>query len=187
MTLITADRARAVSVTVPSMPRLRLQPTGSGRTLLDGAWWPRSLDPGAELPGLVLAIEPLQGPVTRLLLHVHDWDRHPRRLAVAGRVLRIGYFASQPSGLLTAMCGRSGDRVDLLVIHPTTAASVVDAAMTVAATVGNQVHAQDIVHAVRRATPGESDRTGDSEGEDVWETEGGHLARSRRVGPGGHQ
>lgn len=37
----------------PSIPRLRIEPTGSRRTFLDGGWWPRSTDPLAELPGLV--------------------------------------------------------------------------------------------------------------------------------------
>jgi hypothetical protein len=41
---------------------------------------------------------------------------------VAGRIVRLGYFASQPTGLLTAVCG-SHDRVDLLVVPPDTAAA----------------------------------------------------------------
>jgi len=41
-------------------PRLRMEPTGSRHTLLDGAWWPRSTDLVAALPGLVLAIDRLR-------------------------------------------------------------------------------------------------------------------------------
>lgn len=38
----------------PSSPPLRMSPalTGSAPAPLDGAWWPRSRDPGAELPTL---------------------------------------------------------------------------------------------------------------------------------------
>jgi Family of unknown function (DUF5994) len=32
----------------PAEPRLRMQRDRSGRTLLDGGWWPRSADPAAE-------------------------------------------------------------------------------------------------------------------------------------------
>jgi len=138
------DRSVATSPTPPSTPRLRLESTGVRRTLLDGGWWPRSSDPVAELPGLVLAIDARRGPVTRLLLASGDWDGHPRRLDVAGRVVRLGYFVSQPAGLLTAMCGNR-DRVDLLVVPPDTAGDSAEAAMLVAATLGNLVHAQHIL------------------------------------------
>jgi uncharacterized protein DUF5994 len=138
------DRSVAISPTPPSTPRLRLEATGARRTLLDGGWWPRSTDPVAELPGLILAIDARRGPVTRLILAGAAWDSQPRRLNVAGRVVRLGYFVSQPAGLLTAVCGNR-DRVDLLVVPPDTADDAAEAAMLVAATVGNLVHAQDIL------------------------------------------
>lgn len=168
MTVQALRRLTAISESAPSMPRLRLEPTGSRRTLLDGGWWPRSTDPVAELPGVVLAIDTLRGPVTRLVLSAAGWAEHPRRLGVAGRVLQLGYFTSQPTALLTALCDR-GDRVDLLVIPPDTEASTADAAMVLAATTTNLVHAQHIVAAAAR--------TRDIEGgsEDVWETDGGRL------------
>jgi hypothetical protein len=157
------------SSTPPSTPRLRMESTGSRRTLLDGAWWPRSTDPVAELPGLVLAIDKLRGPVTRLVLAASGWDPHPRRLGVAGRVLRLGYFSSQPVSLLTAICGN--DRVDLLVVPPATAGGTADAAMILATTTTNLVHAQHILLAVSTPTTRPTDGTA----EDAWEAEGGHV------------
>lgn len=141
------DRTITTSPTPPSTPRLRLESTSARRTLLDGGWWPRSSDPTAELPGLILAIDARRGPVTRLLLSGNGWDSHPRRLRVAGRIVHLGYFVSQPADLLTAVCGAS-ERVDLLVVPPDTAADVADAAMLMAATVGNLTHAQDILHSL---------------------------------------
>jgi hypothetical protein len=138
------DRTVATSPTPPSTPRLRLESTGARHTLLDGGWWPRSTDPVAELPGLILAIDALHGPVTRLLLAPGDWDSHPRRLSVADRIVRLGYFVSQPTGLLTAVRGNR-ERVDLLVVAPNTAADTADSAMLVAASVGNLIHAQDLL------------------------------------------
>jgi hypothetical protein len=116
----TGNRMTTISLTTPSTPRLRMEPTGSRRTLLDGGWWPRSTDPVTELPGLVLAIDALRGPVTELVLAGDGWDSHPRRLGINGQVLRLGYFASQPTSLLTALCA-NGSRVDLLVVAPNTA------------------------------------------------------------------
>ncbi|MCW3840445.1 DUF5994 family protein [Micromonospora yasonensis] len=128
----------------PSTPRLRLEPTRSARTLLDGGWWPRSTDPLAELPGLVLAIDLLHGPIVRLLLNTETWDGNPRRLTIGGRVLRLGYFTSQPASLLTAIC-LNEDRVDLLVVPPDTPAHLAEAAMARAATAGNMVHTPQLL------------------------------------------
>jgi Family of unknown function (DUF5994) len=177
MTPNTPRRMTAISASAPSTPRLRMEPTGSRRTLLDGGWWPRSTDPVAELPGLVLAIDKLRGPVTRLVLSADGWDEHPRRLEVAGRVLRLGYFTSQPTALFTALCD-GGDRVDLLVVPPDTEAGTANAAMILAATTSNHVHAQHILVAAGTM------RTRDTEGvpEDVWETDGGHLRASNPAG-----
>ena len=164
-----AERAPIISLTPPSTPRLRMEATGSRRTLLDGAWWPRSTDPVAELPGLVLAIDKVRGPVTRLVLAAAGWNSHPRRLGVNGRVLRLGYFTSQPISLLTAICGN--ERVDLLVVPPHTASGTADAAMVLAATTNNLIHTQHILLAVSTPTP----RPVNGAAEDVWETEGGQI------------
>ena len=124
-------------------PRLLLDTTGAKNTLLDGAWWPRSTDPLAELPELVLAIDGVHEPVKRLILHAGEWAEQPMKLQVGERVIRIGYFASQPVSLLTAISGQS--RVDLLVIPPDTDPDAADEAMKLSTSAGNQVHAQDIL------------------------------------------
>lgn len=147
MTLTANDGRTVMSATEPSTPRLRLQP-GTGHELLDGGWWPRSTDPVAELPGLILVIDALHGPISRVMVHSNDWDSRPRRLAVGGRLVRIGYFTSQPAGLLTAVSGRAGARVDLAVVPPATDPETAETAMTLAATHGNRIHAQDIVSQV---------------------------------------
>src|SRR5690242_19450653 len=166
MTLPAAlNRMTTQSPTPPSIPRLRMEPTGSRRTLLDGGWWPRSTDPVAELPGLILAIDGLHGPVIHLVLAADGWDTHPRRLGMDGRVLRLGYFASQSASLLTALCA-NGDRVDLLVVAPGTAEETAQAAMDLAATAGNLVHAPDILATVGRSTP--ASEAVAAEAEAVW-------------------
>jgi hypothetical protein len=63
---------------------------------------------------------------------------------VAGRLIRLGYFASQPTALLIARCD-DGSRVDLLVIPPDTANPNAEAAMALAATASNRIHAQHLL------------------------------------------
>lgn len=174
MTLTANDGRTVFSATEPSTPRLRLQ-LGAAFELLDGGWWPRSADPVAEIPGLVLAIDALHGPISRLILHDSDWDSHPRRLAVAGRLVRVGYFSSQPVGLLTALAGRAGARVDLVVIPPDTAPDTAETAMRLAATSGNLIHAQSMVSTVVASRSSSGSRSAETAPEDVWETDGGRL------------
>jgi hypothetical protein len=63
--LSTTEREAAISPVPPARPRLVLQPDHAGPAPLDGGWWPRSADPAAELPGLVLALDRLHGRVTQ--------------------------------------------------------------------------------------------------------------------------
>src|SRR6266566_2161011 len=121
--LTTNERRTATSPAPPSRPRLRLQPDLSARTLLDGGWWPRSADPVAELPGLILAIDRRRGPITQIMLGRAGWDASRlHRLRVDGpagrRVVRLGWFETMPAGLLTATA-RAG-RTDLLTVPPPT-------------------------------------------------------------------
>jgi len=116
----TIESRSAISPTPPATPRLRLQPDRPTYTLLDGGWWPRSADPAAELPGLILALDERHGPVSRIMLGMADWDSsRPRRLRIDGpagrRVVRLGWFATMPAGLLTATSAR-GQRTDLLIV-----------------------------------------------------------------------
>lgn len=171
----------------PSTPRLRIEPTRTTRTLLDGGWWPRSTDPLAELPGLVLAIDLLHGPIVRLVLNADVWDGNPRRLAVDGRVVRVGYFASQPATLLTAIC-LNDDRVDLLVVPPQTPVGLAEAAMALAVTAGNLVRSPNLLAAAGTTSAA---RTGSAD-RHTWEGEGGRLrsdpdapSRPADAGPAG--
>ena len=89
-------------------PRLWLEAPGGSRPVVHGCWWPRSSDPAAELPGLVLALDELGGPVVRLRLSAAGWSRRPHDVEVAGRRVSVGYFSGQSTGLLTASCAGGG-------------------------------------------------------------------------------
>lgn len=167
--LTAAERRTTFSPTPPTTPRLQLRRASHRRTHLDGGWWPRSRDLVAELPGLVLAIDDLHGKVTRLVLPAEGWTSRPRRLGVDGRIIRIGYFHSQPVTLLTATCGNAGDRIDLLLIAPETPPELAHDALTLVSTTGNAVRSPHIlatVTALRRVRTDEADET-------TWDNDGG--------------
>lgn len=150
----TTERDATVGPAPPAGPRLLLRPEGSGAALLDGGWWPRSADPAAELPGLILALDKRHGRVTTLMVGTAGWDAsRPRRLRVDGptgsRVVRIGWFATMPAGLLTAIS--AGERTDLVTIPPHSSERDARAAMAQAANGGNRDHAPAILAAIRAA------------------------------------
>ena len=147
----TTEREVAISPVPPAEPRLLLQPGHAGPGPLDGGWWPRSADPAAELPGLVLALDKLYGRVTRVMLGAAGWNAgKPRRLRMSeagSRVVRLGWFATMPAGLLTAIHA-GGQRTDLVTIPPQTSEQDALAAMEQAARPGNREHAPAILAAI---------------------------------------
>ncbi|MBV1856354.1 DUF5994 family protein [Catellatospora tritici] len=120
--------------------RLRIEPTHTTAGMLDGGWWPHSTDPAEALPGLVLAIDPIRGPVVRFVLGAGGWNPHPEHIHVGGRRIEVAYSASQPASLLTARCA-GGRRVDLLVVAPCTPRDVAARSLLRAAQTGNRVAA----------------------------------------------
>jgi hypothetical protein len=152
--LTTTGRHRATSPAPPPRPRLRLQPDLSARTLLDGGWWPRSADPAAELPGLILAIDQRHGPVTQIMLGWAGWDAsRPARLRVdspaGSRVVRLGWYETMSAGLLTATA--PAGRTDLLTVPPHTSEPAAWAAMDQAAQAGNRTRAPALLATITTA------------------------------------
>ena len=127
----------------PGTALLRLETTHAREGILDGAWWPRSRDVGAELPALVAALTEHLGPVTRVGLDSSAWDELPTRLVVDGRVVHLDSF---PVGDDTVLVTRGDqDHFSLLVVPPGTAPDAARAAMTRALRADNATEAEQIL------------------------------------------
>jgi Family of unknown function (DUF5994) len=181
--MTTTDNQRATIVAAPpsSPPRLHLAPVRAGRAVLDGGWWPRSWDPVAELPGLILDLDASVGPIRHVLLNSDAWERRFRRLAVGSRVVRMGWFTSLDPALLIATTER-GDQIDLLVVPPGTARATARAAMARAADPADTTHAPAILATTPTALIAPPD---DVTPASVWDNEGGHPADARTPRPTG--
>ena len=102
----------------PGTALLRLETTHAREGMLDGAWWPRSRDIGAELPSLISALTEHLGPVTRVGLDGSAWDGLPTRVMVDGRVVHIDSF---PVGDDTVLVTRGDrDHFSLMLVPPDT-------------------------------------------------------------------
>ncbi|MFF4879449.1 DUF5994 family protein [Micromonospora sp. NPDC000668] len=168
----TTQRPTMIPPSPPSQPRLRLAPT-RGQAVVDGGWWPRSWDPVAELPGLVLALSERYGRIRHIMLNIHTWDSRIRRLTVGPDVVRIGWFDTLDPALLVATTGRD-DQVDLLVVPPATTPATAERALATAADPANLRHAPDILAA--GPTPQQATTTTGSDPYAVWDNEGGSAA-----------
>lgn len=127
----------------PGCALLRLETTQSREGVLDGAWWPRSRDIGAELPALLSALTSHLGPVTRVGLDTAAWEGLPTRIVVDDRVVRIDSF---PVGDDTVLITRGAQDVfSLLVIPPHTAPEAAHAAMAQAVRADNVTQAEQIL------------------------------------------
>ncbi|MER6032053.1 DUF5994 family protein [Streptomyces sp. NPDC001851] len=127
----------------PGTALLRLTTTHDREGIFDGAWWPRSRNPDAELPGLIAALTDRLGPVARVGLDQDAWDELPTRMTVDGLVVHID---SSVVGDGTALVTR-GDRdlFSLLVIPPDTPPPAARAAMAEAVRTGNLRQARQIL------------------------------------------
>jgi hypothetical protein len=172
--LTAAQRATMIPSSPPSQPRLVLASVRASRAVLDGGWWPRSWDPVAELPGLVLALSSRYGRIRNVILNNGAWDSRFRRLAVGTDVVRVGWFASLDTALLIATTDR-GDQLDLLVVPPDSTAAAAAQAMTTAADPTNVMRAPDIL----AAGPAPPSPIAGTDPSAVWDNEGGNTATGR--------
>ena len=148
MTAATSASTTAPPTRPPAPPGLRLQldPTMTGTGAVDGGWWPRSRDPDAELPGLIAGLDSSLGPITRVALNLDAWDTAPRRVAVDGRRVRVGWFRHvDPDTIGVTRAGQ--DRVALLVIPPQATTAAAGIAMATAADGVNSAGPADILAA----------------------------------------
>jgi hypothetical protein len=126
--------------------RLRLDPTMAGTGAVDGGWWPRSRDLDAELPGLVAGLDSSLGPITRVALNLDAWDTAPRRVAVEGRRVRLGWFRHMDAHTI-GVTRAAQDRVVLLVVPPEATSAAAGIAMAMAADAADSAGPADILAA----------------------------------------
>ena len=99
---------------------------------VDAAWWPRSPDLEAELPGLLDVIWTAAREVDRVSYAIDSWLPVPRRLNIEGRRVRLGGFLHQDPTMISLRDAWGVERIDILVIPPETEPDLAAAAMALA-------------------------------------------------------
>ncbi len=87
-----------------------------------------------------------------MLLNPAEWDLpHPPRAAAGRAAARLGWYTSQPAGLITVMSDFGRDRFDLLVVPPDASRQSADAALSAAADGDDRRRTPELLAGVRRA------------------------------------
>jgi Family of unknown function (DUF5994) len=124
--------------------RLRMKPRTAAGGQVDGAWWPRSHDPAAEFPELVLVISSWVGPACRVAYHLDDWDLATPELMVEGwRVTLAGSVTLQANTVVVTGTDQAQKR--LLVVPPGTPGGVARAVLRSAAGPRTVASAEEIL------------------------------------------
>jgi len=149
-----ADDPAGSQTTGPAMPprhldeihggsaRLVLQQPATSGARVRGGWWPRSRDARAQLPGLVTALNEHYGAVLRLAVDTLAWDEIPHRIAVAGHVVRVGWYTDMNHVVVVTLSRH--EHLQLLVVPPQAAEQAALAALEMSTHPG-ELGAQEIL------------------------------------------
>ncbi|BDT90377.1 MULTISPECIES: DUF5994 family protein [Nocardia] len=95
----------------PSVHRLRFQFDTAGT---GGVWRPYGNDLVAALPDLLAVLGVRLGPIHRVIYHLDEWTITPRKLANAGRQVRLDGYRHKPAHTIDVL-GVSGGRLTVRV------------------------------------------------------------------------
>lgn len=161
--------------------RLALRRPGGAGALVDGGWWPHSLDLIAELPALLSAVEAAgYSEIRRISYALTAWSGPvPRKAAMLNRVLKLGGFRYQDPAEISLVCSGGWKRVTLVVIPPSAAPAFAHRALAIAGTGGDGHRAREILDLAARSTPTHSIGSGcvDELAASSWDSEGGRVAQ----------
>ncbi|MER6082547.1 DUF5994 family protein [Streptomyces sp. NPDC001833] len=170
----------AVEDRTPSSSPLRLvlAPLGTAPALIDGAWWPRSRSLTAELPALIEVLDPLWGRITRVTVNPTFWPVVPRKVPVQGHVVHVGWFEAEQDPHKLLLLSYTVGRWDLLVIPPETEPAIAARLMAAATDPSGSLTATGLIHEAEAFVAAEAAAGSGSLREAVWDSEGGHAART---------
>ena len=108
--------------------RLKVKPSTAGCGNVDGAWWPRSIDPAAEFPALVMASSSWVGPARHMAYHPDDWDPAASTLIVENWAVHLESTQNIQANTVV-VTGSNLKQIRLLVVPPATPGGVARAVL----------------------------------------------------------
>jgi hypothetical protein len=142
-----ASAPRSGGPSVAAGERIVLRKPGGHGTLVDGGWWPTSLDLIAELPAVLAASEAAGYAETRRVsFALAAWDGLPPvRSTMRNRVVKLGGFRSLDPAELGLVDSSGWKRIMLVVVPPDTDPVIAGRALAMAGTDGDSHSAGEIL------------------------------------------
>ncbi|HUS23226.1 MAG TPA: DUF5994 family protein [Aeromicrobium sp.] len=123
-----------------------------------GAWWPQDRTLSTQLRCLFDLWPSSQGSIARILFSPPDWDDHPHSVQVTGRRVKTGSFPRDDTHEVTLVM-HDGQRRFITVIPPAT----------------SRRKAARLLDNVADNTLKRRSRRFRSDGQSMWENDGGHA------------
>src|SRR3954454_14702685 len=98
---------------------------------VDGAWWPHSTDLAAELPALLDVFWTAARDMTRVMYNLDSWDLAPRKMRIAGKLVRVSGYHYGNRHLMTLTDSGHADTADLLIIPCDTTPTIAERLLTI--------------------------------------------------------
>ena len=83
--------------------------------------------------------------ITRVSYNLNAWDRAPRQLRIQGRTVRLGGFSTSDPLTVRLIDAWSRERIDILVIAPSTDPAVAQRALMLASVSDDSYRAGEIM------------------------------------------
>jgi HSP20 family molecular chaperone IbpA len=129
----------------------------TGEAGINGGWWPRSRDAGAELPGLIAGLSTQAGRVSRVALQADAFSSIPHQLTVGGHKVHVAWFRHMNVHTVSlTMAAR--DYLTLLVVPPQASPAAAAEALRLAASGRGAGSPEAILAAAGIAADGDPDR-----------------------------
>ena len=145
----TAHLSRASDDDVTREPaqvaRISFREPTSRSGFIDAAWWPRSRDLTTELPPMLEVLWAAARDINRVTYNIAAWDHAPRRMRIHGRTVRLGGFSTSDPLTIRLSDAWGVERVDMLVIAPTTETALAERALALAGQADNLSRAEEIL------------------------------------------
>lgn len=172
-------RTMPANLSGESADRISVRDSPLRGSVVDGGWWPRSMNLTVELPRLLTRLWGDEPTDVRVAYHLGMWPAAPRKIFIGNRMIRLGGFVHQDPLVISLSGAVSGRRLDLLVINPATPPEVAARALRISAAADCTLTPSEILDRAAREAAASAD--GCPEAELVWENEGGH-----EIGRSGH-
>jgi hypothetical protein len=121
---------------------------------IDAAWWPRSSNLGAELPHLLQLAQESGFHATAVSYRLNEaWTELPDQLAFRARKVTVSGYHNHHHDMITLVDGISHERLQVMVVPPSTPPLLAKRALRIAAVHGDPITGSDLLAVVRGETP----------------------------------